>query len=148
MQQLPFVVGSDTSKAAAQSQVDKVGGDEAVVLARVTLSGDFGVTDDELEVVLDMSHQTASARRNGLVRKGLVCDSGRRRLTRSKRMATVWVRGRGTPLEGAPNARVARPSNEEIRAAMRQIPHQRLVTAGPEDEAYNKVIKWLTHISK
>lgn len=50
-----------------------------------------GTTDDEIEVALGLPHQTASARRRGLVLRGLVGASGKRRRTRRDRTATVWV---------------------------------------------------------
>lgn len=39
----------------------------------------------------ELSHQTASARVRGLVLRGRVKDSGKRRDTRSGRKATVWI---------------------------------------------------------
>jgi hypothetical protein len=59
-----------------------------------------GATDDEIEVALDLKHQTASAARRGLVIAGLVRDSGQVRKTRSGRNATVWVIPKAT--EGTP----------------------------------------------
>lgn len=56
----------------------------------------LGYTDDELEVYLARSHQSVSATRNTLMRKGLVQDGGRRRTTRSENMAIVWTR---TPIK-------------------------------------------------
>jgi hypothetical protein len=50
-----------------------------------------GLTDDEVEFMLNLRHQTASARRRELVLLGLVKDSGERRFTRSGRKAAVWV---------------------------------------------------------
>jgi N6-adenosine-specific RNA methylase IME4 len=50
-----------------------------------------GATCDEVEVALDLRHQTASARVNELLNDGLISDSGLRRHTRSGRAATVWV---------------------------------------------------------
>ena len=50
-----------------------------------------GATTDELEKALHLSHQTCSPRVLELRKKGLVVDSGRRRLTRSMRKAVVWV---------------------------------------------------------
>lgn len=61
------------------------------VLAFIENRGNGGATDDEVEAVTGMRHQTASARRRELVLKGLVRDSGLRRETRSGRNATVWV---------------------------------------------------------
>jgi hypothetical protein len=51
----------------------------------------FGATVDELEKKLNLSHQTCSPRVLELRQKGLVVDSGKRRLTRSGRRARVWV---------------------------------------------------------
>ena len=62
-----------------------------VVLDLITERGSYGATDDEVEFVTGMKHQTASARRRELVLKGEVVDSGRRRPTRSDCPATVWV---------------------------------------------------------
>lgn len=87
----PYVPGSNTSLAAAASQSGKAEVDEARVLDHIRACGPLGATDDEIEVALHLLHQTASARRRGLVLKDFVVDSGRVRLTRSKRFATVWI---------------------------------------------------------
>lgn len=84
----PYVAGSDTSLEAALSVADKVGGKERRVLEALREHG--GSTGDELEVSLEMLHQTVGARLRGLVLKGLVKDSGKRRLTRAGRKAVVW----------------------------------------------------------
>ena len=47
-------------------------------------------TDDELEMLTGMSHQSLSACRRGLVKDGLVEATGDRRPTRSGRSAQVW----------------------------------------------------------
>jgi hypothetical protein len=87
----PFVRGSDTSKAAA----DSVEADTPTLRERVyaAIKGyeDRGATDDCIEQQLKLRHQTASARRRELQLLGMVVDSGRRRETRSGRKATVWV---------------------------------------------------------
>ena len=49
-------------------------------------------TDDELEIITGMSHQSLSACRRGLVKDGLVEASGKKRPTRSGRDAQVWRR--------------------------------------------------------
>ena len=86
----PFEAGSSTSKAAA----------DAIEPARATLrmtvfcyirSAFDGLTDDEIEIVSSLPHQTASARRRELVLSGHIEDSGKQRSTRSGRMATVWT---------------------------------------------------------
>lgn len=87
----PYVVGSDTSKAAAESIVPELPRLEALVYAFILNSGTDGATSDEIEYGMQMAHQTISARVRGLVLKGRVKDSGARRKTRSGRKATVWV---------------------------------------------------------
>jgi hypothetical protein len=85
---VPYV-NTDTSKEAARL-VD-ADSHEARVYRHILRSGSHGVTDDEIEQALEMRHQTASARRRGLVMKLLVVDSGQRRPTSSGRDAIVWV---------------------------------------------------------
>lgn len=50
----------------------------------------FPMTDDELEVALDRSHQTISATRRALVKEGRIEANGEKRATRSGRRAQVW----------------------------------------------------------
>lgn len=50
-----------------------------------------GHTDDELEELTGRTHQSVSATRNTLMRKGYVIDSGLRRKTRSGNPAIVYV---------------------------------------------------------
>jgi predicted transcriptional regulator len=52
--------------------------------------GRIGRTCDEVEQVTKLKHQTASARIRGLVQKGFIETSGRKRPTRSGREAHVW----------------------------------------------------------
>jgi hypothetical protein len=49
-----------------------------------------GITCDQLEQVLNMSHQTTSARIRDLVLAGKLVDSGRREKTRTGRPAICW----------------------------------------------------------
>lgn len=60
-----------------------------------------GLTDDRMEQVTGIKHQTISGNRRHLAERGLVLDSGRRELTRSGRSAIVWVRA---PQESAEEA--------------------------------------------
>jgi hypothetical protein len=83
--------GSATSAAAAASLLPVLGRLQKVVLEAIQLEGGRGLTDDELEVQLHMSHQSASARRRELQLRGDVIDSNRTRRTRSGRNAVVWV---------------------------------------------------------
>ncbi len=55
-----------------------------------------GYTDDELEAMFGRTHQSVSATRNTLMRKGLIEDSGAKRQNRSGNLAIVWKR---TPVQ-------------------------------------------------
>lgn len=50
-----------------------------------------GLTCDQVEVLLGLKHQTASAEIRHLVQDGCLADSGRKRPTRSGCRATIWV---------------------------------------------------------
>jgi predicted ArsR family transcriptional regulator len=86
---VPYVKGSDTSRAAAESIVPHVSTIEGEI--RVLLITLGGCTCDEIEVETGLPHQTASARLKGLSDKGLIRDSGARRKTRSGRAARVYI---------------------------------------------------------
>jgi hypothetical protein len=49
-----------------------------------------GRTDDEIEVMIGRSHQSVSAARNHLVKRGYLTDSGKTRINRWGNQATVW----------------------------------------------------------
>lgn len=51
-----------------------------------------GWTDDELEQAMGRTHQSVSACRNTLARKGLIAATAQTRKTRSGNDAIVWVR--------------------------------------------------------
>ena len=82
-----------TSIAAAEKAEPNAGTDAQRVLDyfRDGYAFSTGATDDEIEIALEMRHQTASARRRGLVLTGWLRDSGKKRPTRSDTMAIVWV---------------------------------------------------------
>ncbi|HUT56646.1 MAG TPA: hypothetical protein VNA25_02100 [Phycisphaerae bacterium] len=85
---LPAVKGSETSEAAAE---DAAGGAKSIrrmIYEFLTRVG--GATDDEIEEMFTLRHQTASARRRELVLRGLVRDSGHQKPTRSGSNATIW----------------------------------------------------------
>jgi len=86
----PYVVGSETSKRAAESVEAGLNQMQEQVLAAIR-SDASGRTCDEVERVLALRHQTASARIRELACKSKIVDSGRRRVTRSGRAAVVWV---------------------------------------------------------
>jgi hypothetical protein len=90
----PYVKGSDTSKAAADSVDSSAAAMRLKIDAMALHRGPVGITCDEVEVSLSMLHQTASARIRELVQQGWLVDSGLRRMTRRNRKATVywWTR--------------------------------------------------------
>lgn len=143
---LPFNRGSLTSELAAKSKALDVGPDEERVLAALRKAGDSGLTDDELEEKLQMTHQSASARRNGLMRKGLVCDGGKLRLTRSRRKAVVWVVGRGEDVIASsgpsPKRLPRRPCKRVLLAATREA------LASHPSEDLLAVIAWLQAVAR
>ena len=61
------------------------------ILGFVTRRASQGATCDEIELTLDILHQTASPRVRELVGKGYLHDSGSERKTRSGRKAIVWL---------------------------------------------------------
>lgn len=78
-----------TSREAAQSIEPQLGNLEELVLEAIRVSRD-GLTCDEVEEFTKLSHQCASARVNGLMKRGVIVDSGRKRKTRSGRNAIIW----------------------------------------------------------
>jgi len=85
------VRGSDTSISAADSLDDSLLSRlRAQVFALIDVRGENGATCDEVEVALELRHQTASARVRELALGGLIFDTGRRRQTRSGRAARVY----------------------------------------------------------
>lgn len=115
----PYVSGSDTSRAAADSLTDDLGRLEALVYKLIGSSGLQGRTDDELEVSTQLAHQTISARRRTLVLKGHVCDSGHRRRTRSGRQAVVWILGTDPTLADKPLAERPHSDGQAVVKARR-----------------------------
>lgn len=82
---------AQTSLLAALEIEPHLGRLEAEVLAAIRSAGPRGLCDHEIEAATGLLHQTASARRRGLVLRGAVTDSGARRPTPSGRLAKVWV---------------------------------------------------------
>ena len=158
---IPFVRGSETCEEAAVAKAPTKARDEAKVLAFVHAQK-HGATDDEIEVGTGLCHQSASARRNGLVVKGLLRDSGEKRLTRRKRRAIVWIEGSGEPRPLSTKSRARSssgsekvpslegvPSSKEIRAASenigRLVAYAKSEGIGPSKEL-QKLLTWLEKI--
>ena len=87
----PSVRGSATSIAAAVAIAPHIGRLQQVVLDYIRSCGSEGCTDEQIIDATGLSPSSARPRRVECVEKGLVCDSGRVRLTRSGRSATVWI---------------------------------------------------------
>ena len=69
---VPFVKGSETSADAADDVKPRQPTQQARVLETFRRYGATGLTDEDLEEILEMKHQTASARRRELEQKGVV----------------------------------------------------------------------------
>ena len=52
-----------------------------------------GLTCEQIEIMLSISHQTASARINELIKSKQIADIGMRRMNKSGRDAIVWTSG-------------------------------------------------------
>jgi hypothetical protein len=86
---LPPHVGTDTSRDAAVGIASHAEALREAVYGFIKAQG--GAICEEVEVGLDMIHQTASARIRELVLKGRLIDSGKRRRTSKNRQAAIWV---------------------------------------------------------
>lgn len=87
---LPFQSHSKTSKEAAVAIEGSAGTLRHQVWGFLVGRGDAGATDEEIQNMLELNPSTQRPRRIELVNGGLVRDSGRTRLTQSRRKATVW----------------------------------------------------------
>ena len=74
---LPYAVGSDTSKAAADKARWSAGAVGEQIYQHIMRCGPCGATDKEIERVLGIQRATICARRKGLA--GRIQDSGQRR---------------------------------------------------------------------
>lgn len=79
----------ETSREAYESVLGELGNIQRALIKHLIDNGP--ATCDEVEVSLDMRHQTCSSGFTRLKDKGLINDSGERRLTRTRRRAIVWT---------------------------------------------------------
>ena len=87
-----FQKGSDTSRDAARSVARGAPTKRTQVYRYILDRGKAGATDAEIERGLPMLRQTVCARRNKLVKLGMIRDSGRRRTSpQTGRRCAVWV---------------------------------------------------------
>lgn len=81
----------DTRHDSLKAIAGKVTELEASIMVFIKGRPTLGATCDEIEVALDLSHQTCSSRIHNLMRINQIKDSGSRRKTRSGRGARVYV---------------------------------------------------------
>lgn len=84
-----FVRGSDTSEAAAKSLSPKALSALEARICKYTAAHFNGVTSEDIQMALGLTHQNCSARTTELVLKGRLYDTGERRPTSSGRKARV-----------------------------------------------------------
>lgn len=140
--ELPYVAGSDTSRTAAERSRRVAPKHRALVLHLIESRGADGATDEEIENVLGLKHQTVSARRNDLANLGVVRDSGQRRPTESGCPATVWVLGPGYEPPGHGPAELERPSPAELLHVVEAH------LAGCDDPVCQRVGGWLEKLAE
>lgn len=87
---------TDTQRAAVKTTMPRSGTKGAYLWSLFIAAGEYGLTDDEIEIETGWTHQSASAARNGLMTRGLLTDSGQRRKNRRGLACIVW-----TPLSPA-----------------------------------------------
>jgi hypothetical protein len=88
---VPYVRGSETSRAAAASIASVARATRDKVLAYIAARRARGATDQEIAAGLAMLSDSARARRCELRDRGDIVDSGQRRPSPSGRPSTVWV---------------------------------------------------------
>jgi hypothetical protein len=81
----------ETSKRAASKVEPRSGTQRFRVLEAIRRAKGNGLTDDEIEQLTGLAHQTASARRNELAEGGFIVETTKRRKTRNDKLAIVWV---------------------------------------------------------
>ncbi len=74
----------------------------AKVLEVIALAGSHGATDAEVEIKTGIRAQSVSPRRGELVKRGVIVNSGQRRMTPSRRSAIVWIMADLVPPEATP----------------------------------------------
>ena len=109
---LPYVKGSATSQAAAESMKPHARTIRQRVYEYILSRGGFGCTDEEVIAALGVSPSTARPRRGELVQMGAVKKTGDTRPTRSGRQAAVYV--------GIPGHDVNKPLGRKPRPAERR----------------------------
>ena len=81
---------SRTSRAASSRIKGHIGPSHAAIIQFLT-NNPRGATDEEMQAQIPMSANTQRPRRIELTQDDRVVDSGRSKLTRSRREAVVWI---------------------------------------------------------
>ena len=81
----------ETSIAAADAIAPKLGRLQRMAEGAIRNAGEIGLTTDELEDLLGFQRWSLRPRTSELKRKGLICDSGRRRQNSTGKLAIVWI---------------------------------------------------------
>lgn len=81
----------DTSVAAANALAPRLGRLQRMAQEAIRDNGSHGLTADELAARLGMDRWSIQPRTSELKRKGLIRDSGQRRLNATGKLAIVWV---------------------------------------------------------
>lgn len=105
----------DSSRRAAEEIAVEAPALREKIWRHIAALGDAGATCDEVEVTLNMRHQTASARIRELVLAGRLIDNNERRRTRSKRWANVYVVVK--PRDSKPRERQSSPPKSSSLSA-------------------------------
>ena len=137
---------SGTSREAAEAALPNLGAPQAEVYMRIRAHGEWGCTDDELELQTGLSHQGVSARRRELVLRGAVRDSGRRRRTSRGRWATVWVLGLDlAPRRNDDSPATVIPSRGDIALALASMKdlYERAGKRAQHGQELARVVAWL-----
>jgi len=92
---------SDTSRAAAESIRKRIGPLHQEIL-NFLKQRPRGATDEEMQTEIPMPANTQRPRRIELTQMERLADSGRRKLTGSKRHAVIWVLIEHKPAEPLP----------------------------------------------
>ena len=98
----PHVSGSETSHQAAIEIIDHLGELQQRVFEVYLKAYEYGATTDEIQCVLGIGPQTACPRKRELEKMGKICRLGRKRRTRSGRLAEVYVATQFKPAERCP----------------------------------------------
>lgn len=83
--------GVDTSITAANDLAPRLGRLQWLTLWSIREAGETGRTSDEIAIALSIDPRSIQPRTTELCRKGMIRDSGRRRLNVTGKAAIVWV---------------------------------------------------------